>query len=213
MISTAHMLFKYPRTYHLPFSQGISNDDRVMDDLYEILNNNVVITEKYDGENTSLYRNYIHARSLDYAPHWSRNLMKKFHSEISYKIPENIRICGENLIGTHSIKYDDLPHFFLGFSAWEGDYCLPWDETLALFEEIGITPVKQLYVGKSTLDNLIAIFKKLDKSKCEGYVVRVTSGFYMNEFPQKVGKCVRANHVTTDQNWKNSAPQYNNWKK
>lgn len=210
---TSKVLYRYPRTYHLPFSQKISNDDRVMEDLSCILSNNlVVITEKYDGENTSLYNNYIHSRSFEYTSHWSRNLMKKFHSEISHKIPENIRICGENLIGVHSIRYNNLPHFFLGFSAWKGDYCLPWDTTLELFKEIGIEPVRTLYYGKTTLDNLIDIAKKLDKNSTEGYVVRVADGFHMNDFPVKVGKFVFSNFSVSEKDWKNCKPEYNSWK-
>ncbi|MEM4396732.1 MAG: RNA ligase family protein [Candidatus Woesearchaeota archaeon] len=207
-----YMLYKYPRTYHLPFSKKISNNDRVMEDLSYILKNTVVITEKYDGENTTLYNDYIHSRSLDYSPHWSRNLMKKFHAEISYKIPKNIRICGENLIGTHTIKYDNLPHFFLGFSAWEKDYCLPWEDTLDLFRSIGICPVKQLYYGKVTLDILNEICEKLDKNNSEGYVVRVADGFYMDEFSVKVGKFVFSNFSVSEKDWKNDKTE-NSWNK
>lgn len=43
---------KYPRTYHLPFSEGLQNDDRkVDDDWWEYLKDKtLVLTEKLDGE-------------------------------------------------------------------------------------------------------------------------------------------------------------------
>lgn len=49
---------KYPRTYHLPWSPGATDDDRVLTD--EELEANfsgrmVVATEKMDGENTTMY--------------------------------------------------------------------------------------------------------------------------------------------------------------
>lgn len=42
---------KYPRTYHLPWSPGTTKDDRIMKDIDTLLNNEVVITLKMDGEN------------------------------------------------------------------------------------------------------------------------------------------------------------------
>ncbi|MCS7317284.1 MAG: RNA ligase family protein [Candidatus Dojkabacteria bacterium] len=213
MSFSKYALFKYPRTYHLPFSQGISLDDNplVMESIHELLNNEIVITEKYDGENTNLYKDYIHSRSLDYKRHWSRDLIKSFHASISSKIPENLRICGENLVGVHSIKYTNLPHYFLGFSVWEGDLCYSWDDTLKIFDEVGIKPVRQIYRGKSTLDNLINIAKKIDSTKCEGYVVRVTKKFLLNDFPYCVGKWVSRSFINSNKNWHCLKPEYNEW--
>lgn len=42
----------------------------------EFLKGPVVITEKMDGENTTLYRDGLHARSLDSRHHPSRNWVK-----------------------------------------------------------------------------------------------------------------------------------------
>lgn len=55
---------KYPRTYHLPFSLGKTNDDKVLSNTDHFKGKMVVITEKMDGENTTLYSDYLHARSL-----------------------------------------------------------------------------------------------------------------------------------------------------
>ena len=57
---------KYPRTYHLPWSSP-SSDDRVASSLNHFVGQEVVVTEKLDGENTSLYNDYVHARSLEKA--------------------------------------------------------------------------------------------------------------------------------------------------
>jgi hypothetical protein len=56
---------KYPRTPHLPWSPGIGDDDRILDDLSSLQGEPVIITVKMDGENTTLARDYIHARSTD----------------------------------------------------------------------------------------------------------------------------------------------------
>ena len=67
---------KYPRTLHLPWSYGTS-DDKFLKDTLNFDDEEVVVTEKLDGENTTLYNDYIHARSLEYDSHQSRNLIKK----------------------------------------------------------------------------------------------------------------------------------------
>ena len=92
---------KYPRTYHLPWSPGATDDDRVLTD--EELEANfvgrmVVVTEKMDGENTTMYNDYIHARSLDSASHPSREWVKNLHAQIQWQIPDGWRICGESFM-------------------------------------------------------------------------------------------------------------------
>ena len=57
--------YKYPRTPHLPFSPGGTKDDRRLRDINCFVGKEVVVTEKMDGENTSIYRDYYHARSIN----------------------------------------------------------------------------------------------------------------------------------------------------
>lgn len=45
--------------------ETITEDDKRLKDTTQFKNMNVVITEKMDGENTTIYNNYYHARSLD----------------------------------------------------------------------------------------------------------------------------------------------------
>lgn len=99
------MKFKYPKTLHLPFSPGSTSDDKMLS--YTDFENNfhkrfLLVTEKMDGENTTLGRDYTHARSLDSRHHPSRDWVKRFHSDISHNIPEDWRICGENLFAKHN---------------------------------------------------------------------------------------------------------------
>lgn len=44
-------MIKYPRTPHLPFSEGMTKDDRVWKDMHYFDQTEVVVTEKMDGEN------------------------------------------------------------------------------------------------------------------------------------------------------------------
>ena len=88
---------KYGRTNHLPWSPGITDDDRVLKDTGNFYGREVVITLKLDGENTNMYRDHIHARSIDSRGGEDRAWVKNFWSSICYEIPEGWRICGENM--------------------------------------------------------------------------------------------------------------------
>jgi hypothetical protein len=56
--------------------------------------------------------------------------------------PEGERIIGENLYARHSIVYDALPSYFLGFALIIGDTVQSWNTTLTRFDELGIRPVQ-----------------------------------------------------------------------
>ena len=100
------MLVKYPRTYHFPFSPGTSSDDKILHDYSSIEGlKDIIVTEKIDGENTTLYSHAIHARSLDSRHHPSRDWVKGLWGGIRHSIPTSMRICGENMYACHSIKY------------------------------------------------------------------------------------------------------------
>ena len=199
--------YKYPRTYHLPSSPGKSSDDKVIKDLDDLIGYEVVITEKMDGENTSIYNDgYLHARSIDGSNHLSRNWVKSvIVPKIIGQISDNMRVCGENVYAKHSIEYNDLESYFYGFSVWYGDVCLDWDSTLELFEGLGIVPVKVLYKGIFSRNIVDALVKEMDFSKQEGFVVRRTCEVHFDEFDRYVAKYVRKGHVMTEEHWAHSA--------
>lgn len=194
------MYTKYPKTMHLPWSPGLQNDDRRIERM-EFGGKRVIITEKMDGENTTMYRDHIHARSLDSVHHPSRDWVKAFWGTIRYEIPEGMRICGENVYALHSIRYDNLDSFFFGFSMWEGDTCLDWDTTMEWFNLLGITPVPVLYDGVYSKRVALQVQHNLDLETQEGYVVRLARSFTANEFATSVAKYVRKGHVQTDEQW------------
>jgi hypothetical protein len=193
---------KYPRTYHLPFSPGATSDDKVLSSLAPWHGQEVVVTLKMDGENTSLYANGFHARSLDSRHHPSRDWVAQFHARFAHEIPSGWRICGENLYARHSLAYDDLPSYFLGFSVWdEHNHCLSWDDSLMVFQQLGIVPVPTLWRGLFDPAVLERLTKTLDTRVQEGVVMRVTQGFAYADFSQAVAKWVRPTHVQTNAHW------------
>ena len=195
---------KYPRTYHLPWSPGVTNDDRKWLpstlDFYNETKPEIVVTEKMDGENTTMYQDGLHARSLDYESHPSRDRIKALHASIQYDIPKGWRICGENLYAEHSIPYDRLPGFFLVFSVWnQANLCLSWDQTKEWAELLGLPTVRVIYRGPWNQKLIQSI--GINSEQQEGYVVRPTAPFHFRNFRKVVGKFVRANHVQTHGNW------------
>jgi hypothetical protein len=207
-------LIKYPRTFHLPWSPGMTADDKMMSSTESLeAADEIIVTEKRDGENSSLYHcsldPSIHARSINgYEPHPSRSWMKTFHAMICQDIPLWWRLCCENVYAKHSILYKGLKTYAYGFALWnDKNEILSWDEMLDWFELLGVEPVPVLYRGPWDEDLLRNLWKsELNGNPCEGYVVRVAGSIKHSEFRSKVGKFVRADHVQTNKHWLRGQP-------
>lgn len=195
---------KYPSTPHLPWSPSVQDDDTYLLDTDNFIGKEVVVTEKLDGENTSLYPDYIHARSITPRPHASRDWVKGLHGQIKHLIPQGWRLCGENLYALHSIYYGGLESYFYLFSIWdENNRALSWDETKEWAELLGLPTPREFYRGIWNEKTVRAI--NVDLAKCEGYVVRTIKGFAYADFPSHIAKWVRQDHIQTDEHWMNKA--------
>ena len=196
-------LVKYPRTHHLPWSEGMHGDDRAMTSIASFMGARVIVTEKLDGENTSFYKDAYHARSTESTNHESQTWAKNFWAKIKHDIPTGWRICVENVYATHSVEYTNLDSYVYGFSIWnELNKCLSWDETLEWFDLFGITPVPVLYDGVYNEYLIRALWKPGHEKFAEGYVVRTAHAFTYGAFRRCVGKFARKDHVQTVQHWK-----------
>lgn len=195
-------LVKYPRTYHWGPSPGCTKDDVRHKTGPFKEDERVVVTVKMDGENTTLYSDHIHARSLDSNNHPSRNWVKNFWSNIKHNIPEGYRLSGENLYAKHSIHYKDLSTYFYGFSMWnDKNECLSWDETLEWFELLDVEPVPTIYRGHYDPELILDQIQMYIDEGEEGAVIRTVNSFPFGNFKNSLVKYVRANHVQTEHNW------------
>lgn len=95
---------KYGRTFHLQLSPGATSDDKIMASLDGLVVEDLVITEKMDGENTTIHRAGTYARSPDSRNHPSRDWLKAFAAGISPQLRDSERIVGENLYARHSVS-------------------------------------------------------------------------------------------------------------
>lgn len=190
---------KYPKTPYLPWSPGMpGRHERIFDvNHFAIENKNVTVTLKMDGENTTMGRDYIHARSLDWVMQpWRTRVHTIWRERVSYRIPDNMRIVGENMQAIHSIAYDDLEDWFLVHSIWEDNLCLNYPVTSKIAAELGLKMVPYVIGTSWTEAKLVTI-----PEGHEGYVVRLTGPFEYELFHKSIAKAVRKDHVQTDQHW------------
>lgn len=182
---------KYPRTYHVTWS-NLLKDDRMLesDDIFE--DEEVIASIKMDGECSTLYNDYTHARSLDSGSHETRNWLKGYWSRFNYQISEGMRICGENLYAQHCIHYDNLRTYFQVFSIWYNMTCLSWDETLEYSMLLDLDVVPVIYRGVYDKDKIIQAFKDYETNvgRAEGYVIRLAGEFKYGDFRRSVAKYV-----------------------
>ena len=218
---------KYPRTMNLPWSDSETSDDVWWKDTDAFHDMEVVITEKMDGECTTIYSDgFVHARSVDSQHHPSRSWIKALAAGICHRFSSRWRVCGENMFAWHSIFYTELPTYFFIYGVYDGDdYCLHWEEVEEVARMLDLPTVPVLWKGwwdefpghdefwtgqsryptfSSTIDPNEGIPQfpdDFEPCNSEGYVIRRADDFRYGQFARNCAKYVRPNHVQTTSNW------------
>jgi hypothetical protein len=201
---------KYPRSFHLPWSEGATDDDKTLNTTEHFVGQEVVVTEKLDGENTTVYSDgYMHARSLDSKSHESQAWVRALAAQVAHDMPAGWRICGENLYARHSLGYDRLASYFYVFAIYDEDNrCLSWEETVEWAALLGLKVVPVLYEGEWDEAAVKACYDGSSQvgDEGEGYVVRVADSFDYDDFSSSLAKFVRKGHVQTGaKHWRSCA--------
>lgn len=188
---------KHPRTPHLPWSKQHSDDDIGFEHLEALEGEEVIVTAKLDGENTTIYPDgHCHARSIDSGYHPGRTRVRALAAALGPQLPAGWRITGENMQARHTLAYRELPGPFLAFMVWdEHNRCLSWDETVEWCQLLEIPHVPVLWRGPFSAE-AAEEWKRLPQPYAadgagEGYVVRLARGFPFAEFDRSVAKFVR----------------------
>jgi hypothetical protein len=196
---------RYPRTPHLPTSPGATSDDVWVDwDAFvPEVGADVIATLKMDGENTTLHRDGMYARSPSGRSRPWQAEMRALAAAVCPDIPRGWYVCGENLTVPHSITYARPVPKFTVFSIWDGARCLTWSDTVEWAALLGLETVPPIYRGpRPALAVLQRAFDaRTDTGRDEGYVVRDAGTFPRAEFPRRVAKWVRPGHVQTGSSW------------
>jgi hypothetical protein len=203
---------KYPRTFHLSFSKGCTNDDKMLDTDDYFLHKEIIITSKLDGSNFCITNKECFARSHNGPPtHKSFDWAKAFHNQIKFTIPDNLIIYAEYLFAKHSIHYNNLPHYLFVFNILDLDKneWLSWKNLEKISQQLSIPTVPILYKGiissNKDLQNLCLSLmkeKEFEDNEREGVVIRTIDSFKEKDFDFSIGKMVRFNHVQTSDHWK-----------
>ena len=210
---------KYFRSYHFPFSKSSTSDDRISKDYSFLENKEIIITEKLDGQNNSICKGGVYARShAEYSNHKWDKVIWDIHARIGHQLDEETYIFGEGMGGIHSIEYKGLSSYFYVFGVRVGNEWLKWDDVCLHADMLELPTVPVLARGTfsdikaeverhviqpSTLEGVDTITKR---EEMEGVVVRTTCGFTQEESHKHLLKHVRAGHVNTGDHWSK------NWK-
>jgi hypothetical protein len=195
------MLIKYPKTLHLPWSPSVLTEDKILKNTKCFENKRIVITEKMDGENSTLCFERPYARSLDSVNYDYRDWLKALWARIRYDIRGDMRICGEYMYAMHSIPYIDLESYFLVFAIYVGNICLSWEETKTICKSLHLSLVPELYIGRYSEEKVRQFDNIIEKGTSEGYVIRNADRFNSIDFNRNIAKYVRRNHIQTDEHW------------
>lgn len=197
--------YKYPHTPHLPASRGKTEEDITarFETLQHLQRCPLVVTEKMDGGNFTMYPDGFHSRSLDSGSQpWDYPAINLW-SKISHLIPEGWRLTGESMYAERSIRYENLPGVFLLFGVWDtNNMLLSWEDTETFAADLNIPTVPVLYKGDNYMDALKAWGEQLNENVSEGFVLRNSNAFHYDQFQLNIAKMVRANHVRTDASWR-----------
>ena len=216
------MRTKYERTYHFPWSEGTTSDDRFLETTEHLINEEIVITEKLDGENSGITKKGAYARShAAFTTNAWAEMVRNLQASLSNSLNDDEFLFGENMEGIHSLEYRNLKKPFYLFNVAirkeDGFYFQSWDTIVEYSKILNLELVPVLFRGtvgsekelkELTLDllNVRSVLEPYDvksggKVNMEGLVARRTCEFKSDMFKIYAGKWVRKNHVKTDEHW------------
>lgn len=206
---------KYPRTYHLPYSQSKTSDDKISNDINNLIDSEIIITEKLDGSNSCITKNSAYGRShaIPTENAWDVKL-RELQSNIGSYLDDDVYLFGENMEGIHSIEYTNLKSYFYLFGVRDNNIWITWDQVEEYAYLLDLKTVPVLFKGvvgtekelKEIIDSLVTNPSELGGER-EGIVIRTTGLFHNDDFKGNVVKWVRKDHVQTDEHWSR------NWRK
>lgn len=174
-------MHKYPRTPHLPFSPGRTDDDEGLESFDDLISTEgrkieVVVTEKLDGGNCCFKDGLVFARTHKApASHESFDPIKQlFKVQVAPILGERalqrMEIFGENMVAVHSIDYTPgapippatepprlpSPFFLLGVYDRSKEEMMSWDQLVRIANTVPCMPTPPvLFRGEITSEAML----------------------------------------------------------
>lgn len=207
---------KFPSTPHLTTLPGVEvRDDKVFNtaEREDFLSHELRIEEKVDGANLGLSfdaEGNIQAQNRGAYLHLpGSGQWKKLEQWIEPHLDGLFEVLGERYIlfgewcyAQHSVHYDQLPDWFLGFDLYDkqAHRFLSAERRNALFQHMQIAQVPELARGHFTLEQLQDLMRqsKLSDHPAEGLYLRFDEGDWLAQR----AKLVRAGFIQAmEQHW------------
>ncbi|MDY0062047.1 MAG: RNA ligase family protein [Myxococcota bacterium] len=187
--------FRFPHTPHLAWlGEGEPRDDKVLSppEADELLDGEVVVEEKIDGANLGFSttedgelqcQNRGSYLQLDACHPQFRPLrawLGPCRTPLVDALWPDLMLFGEWCHAVHSVRYDRLPDWFLGFDVYDRAQDVFWDTARRdrLLAQLGLRAVPHVDRGRHTVASLQALFgtSQVGSEPLEGLVLRRAAG-------------------------------------
>ena len=211
--------FKFPTTPHLAtFSVVDIRADKVMSESErnEFLQHKIIVEEKVDGANLGISfddggnicvqnrGSYLH---LPWVGQWKKlqDWLASRMDELFDVLSNKYILFGEWCYAQHSIFYDRLPDWFLGFDIFDREFTLFLSSIRCdeFFSKMGIVHVPLISRGYFTLFDLNKLISKskISREAAEGLYLRIEQG----EWLLQRAKLVRPEFIqSVEKHWSHS---------
>lgn len=183
--------FRFPHTPHLTWlGDGQPRDDKVLapEEVEGLLAAALVVEEKIDGANLGFsvsdeaelrVQNRGSYLTPDYCHDQFRSLWPwlagREHALVDALWP-NLMLFGEWCVAVHSVEYDRLPDWFMGFDVYDRAEARFWDTSRrdALLADLRLSGVPRIATGRFTLAELESLLNgsQVGSDPMEGLVAR-----------------------------------------
>lgn len=212
--------FKFPSTPHLATLAGVDiRDDKVMSEFErnEFLQHELIVEEKVDGANLGISFDsegniraqnrgaYLHLPDSGQWKHLGGWLTSRKELLFEHLVDQYI-LFGEWCYAQHSVFYNSLPDWFLGFDIYDkqSGHFLSLHRRDGLCKKMQIFQVPVIASGRFTFPELVKLFSqsKLTDQPSEGLYLRFDQG----EWLALRAKLVRPAFIqSVEQHWSRAA--------
>lgn len=212
--------FKFPSTPHLTTLPGVDiRDDKVLTEFErdEFLRHELIVEEKVDGANLGIsfdtkgnlrVQNRGAYLQLPGSGQWKKlGEWLALHTDRFFEhLSDRYMLFGEWCYAQHSVSYNRLPDWFLGFDIYDrmSRRFLSSERRDDLIAKMGILKVPCLKRGRFSLSELKCLLSqsKLTDQPAEGLYLRVDQGAWLGQRAKLVRS---AFNQAVEQHWSRSA--------